>query len=59
MNKFKVTEETKNKIVNGLHGEVFRSRVKPDGSYHVKLDKRQEKLCREAGLVSDENLIEE
>ena len=59
MNIFEVNEEVKNVIVNAFHGEVFRSRVKPNGNYHVKLDKRQEKACREYNLVSDENQIKD
>lgn len=57
MNIFEVNEEVKNLIVNAFHGEVFRSKKKDSGKFFVKLDKRQERFCRENSLVSDEQKI--
>jgi GMP synthase-like glutamine amidotransferase len=59
MNIFEVNEEVKNLIVNAFHGEVFRSKKKENGNFFVKLDKRQERICRENSLVSDEQKIKE
>jgi hypothetical protein len=59
MNIFEVNEEVKNVIVNAFHGEVFRSKKKDNGNFFVKLDKRQEKICRESNLVSDDNQIKD